>query len=100
MKKTQEVPFKLDSRRQYLLQRIPGKYDINGFHTPPDPLEVVKAQKLVDAWRKKVGLLKCQHDKRSEALVRKAREAVYFESEEKALAIIRQVEKLLKGCEE
>jgi hypothetical protein len=93
----------LTVRQKYLLDRIPQRYNLGGFIAPPDPPTVKKAraaQKAVDRWDKYVGRLRCAHDKRSEALIRKAREAVYFSSEAKALAIIRQVEKLLKTCGE
>lgn len=99
--KSTDVAGKLTVRQKYLLDRIPAKYSLNGFQAPPDPPEVAearKAEKVVAKWDKHVALLRCKHEKQTDALLRKAREAVYFHSEQDALAIIRQVEKLLKTC--
>jgi hypothetical protein len=84
--------------QRYLLDRIPARYSLNGFEPKPEPAEVRKARKTVERWDKAIAHQRCVHDKRIDALVRKARESVYFDSEEKALAIIRQVEKMLKSC--
>lgn len=73
---------------------------MNGYKERVEPVEVKKARKLVKQWDKQEKLLQCQAGARNEALRRKAREAVYFDTPEKALAIIRQAEKMLKGCEE
>lgn len=89
----------LTAQQRYLLERIPSSYAMNGYKERPEPAEVKAARKLVDRWDKQEKLLQCQAGKRAEALRRKAREAVYFDTPEKALAIIRQCEKLLKGCE-
>jgi hypothetical protein len=89
----------LTSQQQYLLQRIPSSYQMNGYKERPEPAEVKQARKVIDRWEKEEKLLRCQVGQRSEALLRKAREAVYFDTPEKALAIIKQCEKMLKGCE-
>ena len=88
---------KLTSQQQYLLQRIPNTYQM-GHEEQPPPAEVKQAQKVVERWDKEQSFRRCQAEKRNEALIRKAREAVYFSEPEKALAIIQQCEKLLKGC--
>lgn len=90
---------RLTDAQKYLLQRIPGSYQMNGHKETPMPLEVKKAEKLVEQWRKRQSRERCAADRRKEALRTKAREAVYFSTPEKALAIIRQCEKLLKGCD-
>lgn len=89
---------KLTPQQNYLLQRIPRAYELKDAENRVEPAEVKKARKAVEQWEEKENLLKCQAKKRNEALVQKAREAVYFETPEKALAIIRQCEKMLKGC--
>ena len=38
-------------------------------------------------------------NKRNQALRQKAVESIYFDTPEKALAIVKQCEKMLKGCE-
>jgi len=89
---------KLTDHQRYLLNRIPSIHYMNG-HTPkPESAEVKRARKVIDKWEKQENLLVCKAKKRNEALIAKAREAVYFASPQKALAIIRQCEKLLKGC--
>jgi hypothetical protein len=98
--KSADVAGKLTVRKRYLLDRIPSTYNLNGFHAPPEPAAVTQARKLVDRYEKSIAHKRCVHGKRTEALIRKAREAVYFASDDKALAIIRQVEKLLKTCQE
>ena len=90
----------LTAQQQYLLQRIPSSYQMNGYGERPEPAEVKQARKLIERWDKQEKLLSCQAEKRNEALRRKAREAVYFDTPEKALAIIQQCEKMLKGCED
>jgi len=97
--KATEVSGKLNVRQRYLLDRIPRTYDLNGLHLQ-EPAEVTQAKQIVDRWEKKAAHQHCIHTKRTEALIRKAREAVYFSTEEKALAIIQQIEKLLKTCAE
>lgn len=89
----------LTAQQRYLLQRIPSSYQMNGHKDVPMPAEVKKAEATVDRWRKQKSREQCQADKRKESLRTKAREAVYFSTPEKALAIIRQCEKMLKGCE-
>jgi hypothetical protein len=73
---------------------------MDGYKERTEPSEVKQARKLIERWDKEEKLLQCQAGKRSEALLRKAREAVYFDTPEKALVIIRQCEKMLKGCED
>lgn len=90
----------LTVEQRYLLERIPSSYAMNGYKERPEPAEVKRARKLIDKWDKEEKLLACRAGKRNEALRQKAREAVYFDTPEKALAIIRQCEKMLKGCEE
>jgi hypothetical protein len=88
----------LTARQNYLLGRIPSTHSLNGFHAPPEPKEVKQARKLIERYDKALTLQRCVHDKRNEALIRKAREAVYFADDVKALAIVQQVEKLLRAC--
>lgn len=87
----------LTDRQKYLLNRIPARYDLQSY-VEPEPPAVKRARALVSRYDKAFRRRQCQHDKRSEALIRKAKEAVYFESEEKALAIVQQCEKMLKSC--
>ena len=100
MSRTKHVSKKsLTVEQRYLLERIPSSYQMNGYKARVEPPEVKRARKLVEQWDKQERLLECQAGKRNEALRQKAREAVYFDTPEKALAIVRQCEKLLKGCE-
>jgi len=101
MRRKQAEPSRkqLTAQQNYLLQRIPSSYQMNGYKERTEPAEVKQARKVLDRWNKEEKLRQCQAGKRSEALLRKAREAVYFDTPEKALAIIRQCEKMLKGCE-
>jgi hypothetical protein len=92
-------PRTLTARQNYLLARIPSQHSLNGFHVPVEPKEVKQARKLIERYDKQIALQRCAHDKRIEALIRKAREAVYFADDVKALAIVQQVEKMMKGCE-
>ena len=99
IRRTVKYPTKaLTAQQQYLLQRIPASYEMNGLENRAEPTEVKRARAVVDRWEKQENLRTCQAKKRNEALVRKAREAVYFDTPEKALAIVRQCEKMLKGC--
>ena len=95
----EKIPYnKLTAQQAYLLQRIPAVYSMNGAEAPDEPAEVKQARKVIERWEKQEAIRKCKVQKRNEALVRKAREAVYFDKPEKALAIVHQCEKLLKGC--
>jgi len=89
---------KLTAQQQYLLQRIPGTYTMNGYTRRAEPTEVKHARKIVEQYEKEEAKRECEAKMYNEALVRKAREAVYFGTLEKALAIIQQCEKRLKGC--
>lgn len=91
---------KLTAQQQYLLQRIPSSYQISSYKEAPTPAKVKKAQTVVKQWDKQERQRRCQADKRTQALLQKARESVYFDTPEKALAIIRQCEKMMKGCEQ
>lgn len=90
----------LTVEQRYLLERLPSSYQMNGYKPAPEPVEVKRARKLIADYDKRERLLQCQVDKRNEALREKARESIYFDTPEKALAIVRQCEKILKGCEE
>lgn len=90
----------LTVEQRYLLERIPSSYQMNGYKERPEPAEVKKARKLVELWDQQEKRLRCEAGKRNEALRQKAREAVYFDTPEKALAIVKQCEKMLKGCDE
>lgn len=90
----------LTVEQRYLLERIPSSYQMNGYKARTEPPDVKRARALIERWDKQEKLLQCQAGKRNEALRQKAREAVYFDTPEKALAIVRQCEKLLRGCEE
>lgn len=90
----------LSVEQRYLLERIPSSYQMNGYKPRPELVEVKRARKLIEQWDKQEKLLACQAGKRNEALRQKAREAVYFDTPEKALAIVKQCEKMLKGCED
>src|SRR5688572_3947531 len=95
----EKIPYnKLTAQQTYLLQRIPHLYQMDGVEEVSEPAEVKAARKVVERWDKQESLRKCKAQRRNEALVRKAQEAVYFDKPEKALAIIQQCEKLLKGC--
>lgn len=90
----------LTVEQQYLLERLPSRYQMNGYKPAPEPIEVKRARKLIQDYDKRERLLQCQADRRNEALRQKARESIYFDTPEKALAIVRQCEKMLKGCED
>lgn len=89
---------KLNDQQRYLLARIPTIYNMNGHEPLPEPVDVRKARKVIERWDKAESLRACKAKKRNEALITKAREAVYFASPDKALRIVQQCEKLLKGC--
>lgn len=89
---------KLTPQQNYLLQRIPRSFDMNGDTPVPETAEVKRARKVIERWDKAEALRACRAKKRNEALITKAREAVYFSTPEKALRIVQQCEKLLKGC--
>lgn len=90
----------LTVEQRYLLERIPSSYQMNGYKPRTEPVEVKRARKLIERWDKQERLLSCQAGKRNEALRQKARESIYFDTPEKALAIVKQCEKMLKGCDD
>lgn len=96
--KVQPHSSKLTDQQRYLLNRIPGIHDMNGYTKSPKPTEVRRAEAIVARFEKAENLKACKARKRNEALIRKAREAVYFSPPEKALRIVQQCEKMLKGC--
>jgi len=88
----------LPDQQKYLLQRAPRLYDMNGYEQPAEPPEVKQARRVIERWEKEQSKSACAARKTNEALIRKAKEAIYFDKPEKALAIIQQCEKPLKGC--
>jgi hypothetical protein len=90
----------LTVEQKYLLQRVPSVYRMNGYKRSPELVEVKRARALVKRFDERERLLECRAGKRNEALRQKAVEAIYFDTPEKALAIVRQCEKMLKGCED
>jgi hypothetical protein len=93
-----QLPTRLTIHQKYLLQRLPSLYSMNGHKERVEPAEVKQARKIIERWDKEESRLACESQKRKEALRQKAKEAIYFDTPEKALAIIRQCEKMLKGC--
>lgn len=89
---------RLTPRQNYLLQRLPAMYQMSDGEKSIEPVEVKKARKVIEQWDKREALRQCRAKERNRALVEKARESIYFDDHEKALVIIRQCEKLLKGC--
>jgi len=89
---------KLTDQQRYLLGRVPSIYQMNGYKPTPEPSEVKRARKTIERWDKAESLRSCKAKKRNEALITKAKEAVYFAPPEKALRIVQQCEKLLKDC--
>lgn len=89
---------KLTPQQNYLLNRVPSIYQMNGHKPTPETADVKRARKIIERWEKAESLRACKAKKRNEALINKAKEAVYFASPEKALRIVQQCEKLLKGC--
>ena len=101
MRRKQAIPVKqLTVQQRYLLERLPSPYQMNGYKERAEPAQVKRARKLIKQWDKQEKVLQCQASKRNEALRQKAKEAIYFDTPEKALAIVRQCEKMLKGCGE
>ena len=92
-------PSKLTDAQKFLLSRIPSRYEMASRNSEPEPAAVRSARRLLESWDKRQRKAACAHDKRMEALRDKAREVVYFDSPQKALAIIRQLNKFRKGCE-
>lgn len=95
-----ELRKQLTVEQRYLLERLPSQYQMNGYRERPEPAEVKRARKLIEQWDKQERVLQCRADARNQALRTKAREAIYFDTPEKALAIVRQCEKMLKGCDD
>lgn len=65
-KQTTSVKRLTDAQR-YLLQRIPGSYQMNSYKETPMPAEVKKAEALVERYRKQEARERCAADKRKEA---------------------------------
>ena len=88
-----ERPRTLDINQKYLLDRLPGRYDLKR-DKEPEPKEVRQARVVVANWDRKQALMECKFNKQVTALLNKAREVIYFEEPKKALQIVRQVEKM------
>lgn len=90
----------LNDRQKYLLNRLPERYNLPKREHAPDPPAIKKARRLIERFDRREAALNCKHTKRLEALLQKAKEAVYFSSETKALRIVQQVEKMTqRKCE-
>jgi hypothetical protein len=91
-------PGKLTEQQRYLLQRIPSTYRMKKSDIVIPP-HIHSAQRMIERWNKQCARITCREERRNEALIQKAREAVYFSSPKKALAIVKQVEKMIRSCE-
>ncbi len=96
VKRAKEHEEELRSLDSLLMTVLPLR--MNGHKERVEPAEVKQARKIIERWDKEESRLACESQKRKEALRQKAKEAIYFDTPEKALAIIRQCEKMLKGC--
>jgi hypothetical protein len=90
----------LSVTRNYLLGRIPGMHELKTTVTLEEPTSVKLARKIVAAFEKRERLANCKQRKLVEALRIKAREAVYFCSEQTALNLIHRLEAMKERCED
>lgn len=89
----------LTDQQKYLLQRIPGKYDIAEPKPEREPAEVRAARKLANDWDEAQRKASCKAKCQGEKAIQRAKEAVYFQPIESALKAVQEVESLTKCCE-
>jgi hypothetical protein len=92
-------PRKLTARQQFLLSAIPAHYDLERTVSVPEPADIKHARRIVLAFDKKLRAANCRRAKEVATAINKAREAVYFCSEQTALAMIHRLTRFQKKCE-
>ena len=99
MKRIQSPTKTLTDQQKYLLQRLPGKYEI-AEPKVVEPLSIKRMRKAVEAWDEKQRKVSCKVKCEGEKLIVKAREAIYFKPVDQALAMVQKTEMLRKCCDD
>lgn len=89
----------LTDQQKYLLQRLPSAYELKRPEAPTPP-NVRKAMCLVEAYQNAQRKISCRWECKATKMLTAAREAIYFQSPQKALEIVHSLEALKKCCAE
>lgn len=81
----------LTKQQEYLLGRLPKPYDVRK-HDEPEPMEVKRARKVINAYVDKESQQKRERERKFKKMLEAAREVIYFGTPEKALAAVRTLE--------
>jgi hypothetical protein len=81
----------LTEQQKYLLARLPRSYDLN-YKDGPDPVAVVRANKVISDHVDKTRIKKDEWDKKVSGSLEEAREAIYFKNPVDALKVIQKME--------
>lgn len=83
---------KLNPTQQYLLSRIPGKYQSLVHKDVPDPAHIAAARALIVEYEAEQSEHRVRRTAHFEKLKEAAKEAVFMKTEEEALAAIKEME--------
>ena len=96
MAKTSPLPTRnLSDAKRFLLQTLPGRYQLPNRPRLPIPRSVVIARRLVAAYDAQQRRLDESHTKRLTGLLDQVKEAIYFQSEEAALKAFKKAMKIV-----
>lgn len=90
----------LSDQQKYLLQRLPGRYDIPERKTDPEPARVRQARLVIERWDREQRKLSCKAKCAAEQALQRAREAIYFAPVATALLRVQEAEKFKQGCDD
>lgn len=82
----------LSVEQRYVLQRIPGKYQIDKKLKSEEPATVKKARAIVDRYDADQSKRQKAHEDKIDKMIEDAREAVYFKPLDKALELVKKLE--------
>ena len=87
---------KQSEQQKYLLSRIPSVWDLKKRRSEesPEPKEVRAAKRVVERWKQAQEKAVAEEKARLNRLILDAKDAVYFSTPEKALALIKALEKM------
>jgi len=93
---SKEMTMPVNEKQKYLLTKIPSLYELKRRRKDqPEPRDVRAARRTIEKWEASQKAITDQEVKRLDRLILDAKDAVYFSTPEKALALIKQLEKML-----
>jgi hypothetical protein len=82
----------LSEQQKHLLGRLPSWYQVKREHEPKEPVEVVRARKLIEDYTNRTEKERNDRENRFKKALNDVRESIYFLTAEKALIRVKAFE--------